>query len=235
MKRTLLRVVAVCLILSGVAVSGFLYRQLGREQEATARLTEALRAAEASFSQLKQRYAAANARVTVLSRAELMAKAKARKAMEQIGALEAERQALADEKAALSLEGARRTEALEKAVQQLSGEKEKLVEARARLADESKALARDLRSKSEELSRVIEAKRQIETALGEKSSEADRYLAHNKKLSEVAAELIDQYRNKSFRETLLAREPFTGIKQVEIENLLETYLDRIERHIVRED
>lgn len=48
----------------------------------------------------------------------------------------------------------------------------------------------------------------------------------NLKLYGVAGEVMDRYRDQGVWDAVKRREPFTGLRQVEIENLLEEYRDR---------
>jgi chromosome segregation ATPase len=48
----------------------------------------------------------------------------------------------------------------------------------------------------------------------------------NLKLYGVATEIMDKYRNQGVWDAVKRREPFTGLRQVEVENLLEEYRDR---------
>ncbi|MFN9389406.1 MAG: DNA repair protein, partial [Betaproteobacteria bacterium] len=48
----------------------------------------------------------------------------------------------------------------------------------------------------------------------------------NVKLYVLSRELIERYRSQGFWDAVRRKEPFTGLKQVEVENLLEQYRDR---------
>lgn len=57
----------------------------------------------------------------------------------------------------------------------------------------------------------------------------------NRMLYQVGRDLMARYENKDFEDVLKQREPFTGIKQVEIENLLEEYRDKLdEQKIIKQ-
>lgn len=51
---------------------------------------------------------------------------------------------------------------------------------------------------------------------------------HNGELYRISRELADWYINKGAMNAILEAEPFTAMKRVEMENLLETYRDKIE-------
>lgn len=79
------------------------------------------------------------------------------------------------------------------------------------------------------------AKKQVESALGAQTQSTKSWEARNAsceaknvKLYELNVELMGQYRNKGLLDALSHAEPFTGINDVERENLLEEYRDRLE-------
>lgn len=50
-------------------------------------------------------------------------------------------------------------------------------------------------------------------------------------LYQANLEMADRYKNKGMGTSLLQREPITGLKQVEIENILEEYRDKLDQQI----
>jgi len=50
----------------------------------------------------------------------------------------------------------------------------------------------------------------------------------NLALYEVGRSLMDRFEHKTCGETLAQKEPFTGLKKVETENLLEEYRDKLD-------
>ncbi|MCU0840776.1 MAG: hypothetical protein MUC79_03525 [Thiobacillaceae bacterium] len=50
----------------------------------------------------------------------------------------------------------------------------------------------------------------------------------NGKLYQLGRDLMTRYESKGFDDVLKQREPFTGLKRVEVENLLEEYRDRLD-------
>jgi hypothetical protein len=64
--------------------------------------------------------------------------------------------------------------------------------------------------------------------LGEKRASLKRCVKHNSRFSKLAEELIGAYENKGFGSSLIQAEPFTQLKKVEIEKLVEKYRDQID-------
>ena len=57
----------------------------------------------------------------------------------------------------------------------------------------------------------------------------DKCADNNIRLYHIGDELIKRYRDKGFTGTLLQNEPFTQVKKVELEKLVENYKERIDR------
>jgi hypothetical protein len=50
----------------------------------------------------------------------------------------------------------------------------------------------------------------------------------------IANELVDKYKDKGVFGSVLAKEPLTGVKKVELEHLVQEYGDKIEEHGIEE-
>lgn len=128
---------------------------------------------------------------------------------------------LASERAARS-----RTEADLKALQ---AESDTL---KARLAATEKQLADSVALQgvtAQTLAQVESTKKQTEGQLAGKAHDLQVCQTHNGQLYAVGREMMQKYRDKSCQEALTQAEPFTGLKKVEVENLLETWRDRLDR------
>jgi hypothetical protein len=53
--------------------------------------------------------------------------------------------------------------------------------------------------------------------------------SQNGQLYSLSSEMMAKYRDKTCQDALAQAEPFTGIKKVEIENLLEVWRDQADR------
>lgn len=71
--------------------------------------------------------------------------------------------------------------------------------------------------------------RQVTSTLGRTEETLNTCQKHNNQLYALGRELMVKYREKSCRDALLEAEPFTGLKKVEVENLLEVWRDRLDR------
>jgi hypothetical protein len=70
--------------------------------------------------------------------------------------------------------------------------------------------------------------KQALTALAARTQQVATCETNNLALYRHGRELIDQCRDRSATDALLRMERFTGIKRVEIENMLEEYRDRLD-------
>jgi chromosome segregation ATPase len=75
-------------------------------------------------------------------------------------------------------------------------------------------------------------KADLEAQLAEQTRLREETEAKNLKLYEYNVELMNIYAGKGVMDSLLQREPFTGIKQVEIENILEEYSYKLDQQKV---
>ncbi|MDN5936867.1 MAG: DNA repair protein, partial [Nitrosospira sp.] len=82
------------------------------------------------------------------------------------------------------------------------------------LASQSRQLEQDLKDTAAALEKQNEQRKLCE--------------ANNAELYRIGRELVDWYTSKGPVNAMLEAEPFTGMKRVEMENLLENYRDKLE-------
>ena len=164
---------------------------------------------------------------------------------------EAERATLVQEKEGLVKDKAAAEDALKKAGSENAGIRRSLAAARQqhdaqklevesakkesqslaeKLADTQKRLAETeavLRATQQKLAATETERGGLATTLGKQREATQSCEAKNIKLYEFGSELLDRYQSKGIWTTLVQKEPFTGIKSVEIENLLEEYRDKL--------
>lgn len=163
----------------------------------------------------------------------------------QVGALEEEKSRMAEEldkaqKSSKSVESkaARLQRELGAGKQQqvsltkeLTANKEELATATQRLAETQKLLT-ETSSKLVETTRTLQQtdaeKRNLESIKQHNERDIASCERKNGALYELGRSMMDRFENKSCAETLVQKEPFTGLKQVETENLLEEYRDKLD-------
>lgn len=115
----------------------------------------------------------------------------------------------------------RRAAQLGKDLEALRGEKETLA---GKLAETEKRLAETadkLRSENDE-------RKRLETLAAQQKQSISQCEALNAKMHAEGLALLEKYRNKSCMEAALQAEPFTGLKQVEVENFVEDSRDKLD-------
>jgi chromosome segregation ATPase len=80
-----------------------------------------------------------------------------------------------------------------------------------------------LAATKQQLASQTEQRRMIEAQLQKQSQNFSICYENNKKLYDINAQLLGHYEHKGFADVVKQREPFTGMKQVEIESLVEDY------------
>ncbi|MEZ5327612.1 MAG: polyketide synthase docking domain-containing protein [Verrucomicrobiales bacterium] len=82
-----------------------------------------------------------------------------------------------------------------------------------------------------EISDIAKKKESERAAYAAKSAELERAVAdlrsRNTELFSLGNEILERYRNFSFGKALSAREPFTGIMKVKLQNLMQDYQNKL--------
>lgn len=148
----------------------------------------------------------------------------------------AEREKLVKEKATLSAQG----KALKEKADFLETSKISLERKTVSLELENKqhreSLTRaetDRENQEKKLKQTTQTLNEKEKELAQLRAKYNQCAEHNARLYSIGEELIDRYQRKSVMGSLLEREPFTQIKKVELENLVQDYKDKIDRQVIR--
>jgi septal ring factor EnvC (AmiA/AmiB activator) len=103
---------------------------------------------------------------------------------------------------------------------------------KTRLADTEKQLADSValqRATAQTLAQTESAKKHTDGELSGTVRDLQSCRTHNGSLYTLGREMMQKYRDKSCQDALAQAEPFTGLKKVEVENLLEIWRDRLDR------
>jgi chromosome segregation ATPase len=202
-----MKTLSLLLVMMALATSPSWAANDSREKQMLRRMQQQVLQIEQARAQAEQEKAAA-----------LADKETAERELEKFGATKRQ---LAGERAAR-----RRMEAELEAVQT---ENDAL---KTRLADTEKQLADSValqRSTAQTLAQTESAKKQTEGELSGKVRDLQSCQTHNGSLYTLGREMMQKYRDKSCQDALAQAEPFTGLKKVEVENLLEIWRDRLDR------
>ena len=160
------------------------------------------------------------------------AMAKAQYMLRQIAAeknqIAAEKQQLLAENKQLSQE----LEELKKKYGKLTNKSEKAESSmKGRISEMNQQYSDEVSAHNEtrkQLAKVMQAKENLFNTAQEQTQSIDLCVSNNKKLYEVNQELLGKYENKGIWSVISQKEPFTGLSQVQIENLVDDYQYRLD-------
>ena len=215
----------ILLILIGVVVgAGPLYWKLHTERNIFEQEIENL---NQRFSLLRQKYSEEKARASGLLRTKATLEGETRALRADIERLEKEKDALSSDHGALQAECERKNEALGK-------DKKDLTEKLAALTSKHKELRaehdRAVKEYDQKVTELTAEKNALQFGVRSKTQKLERCRTHNGQLVTITNELLDKYQNKGVFGSALEKEPFTGLKKVEMEHLIQEYRDKIETH-----
>ncbi|OYY92886.1 MAG: hypothetical protein B7Y41_14095 [Hydrogenophilales bacterium 28-61-23] len=202
------------LLLAGSLICGPVFaagdKKANREREAMRRAQMQLQQVQGQLSTLEQEK-------LTLSGERDKARKEAKGAQGKLGKLEKD---LGQEKA----KGEQLLKDLEGVKQELATTQTRLADTETKLTETGKTLSQTQMT----LARTEADKRQLEGVKTRNEREIASCEDKNLKLYQTGRELMTRFENKSCGEVLAQKEPFTGLKRVEIENLLEEYRDKLD-------
>lgn len=140
---------------------------------------------------------------------------------------------VSQERDSLQAENTRLKGEIEELDRKHTGAKKSSDAALAKSRESNATLGAELQRTEQNL-RQIQAEKNLlqETVVGQ-AQQLETCQSHNVKLLQVNRDLLGQYENKGFFDSLMQREPIIGLKGVELENILQDYQDRLDRLVFR--
>lgn len=206
-----MKIVALYVALAVLLASPAWAAKDSREKQMLRRVQQQAQQAEQARAQAEQEKAGLLAEKETLEKAFKQTQSEASSAKRQAGTARAENVRLDQELTALRKEFA---------------------DVKTRLEATDKQLSDSLqlqRTTAQSLITTETAKKQTETALLENEKTLQVCREHNGRLYGIGRELMVKYQEKSCADSVLQKEPFTGLKKVDMENLFETWRDRLDR------
>ncbi len=121
-------------------------------------------------------------------------------------------------------------------VQSLEGQVAHLKQSLERSEQEKKDIERRwtqaLQDLQERIAKCAEEKSTMESDLRQQAQFGERCRADNARLAALMDELMQKFRQKGLVDSLLQKEPFTQIKRVELEELLQKYAEARSDHVL---
>lgn len=114
----------------------------------------------------------------------------------------------------------------------LDREVEVLNKDKAELSGKLQATMQEMTKKQAEAMQTMQHKereiKRLEAELARQTRQGEMCEVKNSQLYQINAELMDKYQSKGVFGALLQAEPFTQLKSVEVENLLQEYRDKLD-------
>jgi chromosome segregation ATPase len=212
------RVAAIVVALALIGGLGFLCLQLKSDRD---RLAENFERFESKGQLLDQKYKEEKALSGRLQRENLTLNGQVRQARMDAEKLEAET-------VRLRAEHAQRGNELQACLSEKARQIDQLNVANGQLNEKYNDTATRLRSAEDQNEKLQAEVQSLKSELKQAASQNKRYLAHNHRLSQIAKALVGRVEQKELGSSVLVKEPLIQFKQVELENLLQDYLDRID-------
>lgn len=201
---------SLCLLLAGVEAASAADRPADRERQMMRRLQQQVQQMQGQASALEQEKARLSQDLGAAAKDLETARGRVSRLSREVKAEQNKREETEKE--------------LGQTRQELSATREQLARTEARLAE----TAKNLNDTRQTLAMTDDAKKNLEIIKVQNEREIAVCEDKNGKLYQYGRELMARYEKKSCGEFLVQKEPFTGFKQVEIENLLEEYRDKLD-------
>jgi chromosome segregation ATPase len=230
------KIIVGLLIVLLIGLSGYLGYRLNKLGKAHAALSQDLKKTAHRADLLQRKYAEQKAQAAALQRAKLTVEGLKRQAEMKADALAKE----VEEKAAVIASLKKRTGGEVNALEARIAAKDEAIaqwkEKYASLTDALRQAKTTLRERDETIATMEDNARELESELQFATRTRDRYLANNRQMAVTAQSILARYDEKGvFANTILNVEPFTQIKKVELEQLIQDYMDSIDDHTIREE
>jgi chromosome segregation ATPase len=218
-----------------VGLSGYLGYRLNALSTAHAALEQDLKKTAHRADLLQRKYAEQKAQATAFQRAKLNVEGLKRQAEMKADALARE----VDEQAARIVSMEKKIAAGVKALEdRIAAKDNAIAQWKEKYAQLSAAFGQAkgiIGERDATIAQMEENTRQLESELQFVTRTRDRYRTDNKEMAVTAQSILARYDEEGvFAKTLLHVEPFTQIKKVELEQLIQDYLDSIDDHTIRD-
>lgn len=203
----------VPLVLAGALSGGNAWS----EDKRVSREREALRNAQQQVQQLRQEKATLEEKLATFEQEKARLAQEKKKLAGQINGAQARAESESTQRQQLQL-----------MLDAMTQEKDTLQAQKAELDQRLAELTTKQTHIENELAQIQAQKKQMESTLLTRDQQVTFCESKNLKLYQHGRDLVEQCRDRSATDAVLRLEPFTGIKRVEIENLLEEYRDKLD-------
>lgn len=215
-----------------IAISLFLFIKTIQLKKSNTGLLDDIETMERREVALKQKYSEEKAKANTMQRAKLASDSQIRSLENELETIKKE---ILEENANQSdlISGLKKNvNACKNNLAELTEEKDRLS---ARLNEESGKLAEAVEIITKMDGKLVSRQDEItelQSQLTEMVRKVERAVAHNKRLAELAEELLAELDSRNVFTSLLEKEPFTQQKRIRLERMIQEYLDRIDSEIL---
>jgi len=213
-KIKFLRTFSMLVLFAGYGIQGPAMADDGSQSKDR----QALRRAQQQIQQLKQDKAALEEKLTALDKEKSDLEAVKVKSSHQLSSVQAN----------IKFE-MERSQKLQASLEALTAEKTSVDAQNADLKSRLVETQRKQVDTEQQLRLTLDQKKNLESQLHANSQQLLDSDTKNFAMYKWSRELMDQCRDRSSRDVFLRLEPFTGIKRVGIENMLQEYRDRLDQ------
>lgn len=219
-----------------IGLSGYLGYRLTVLNKAHQALTQDFERLTHRAALLKKKYTAQKAQTSALQRAKLAVEGLKRKAEMKAEALAKQLERQKAEMAVIEKKIGTKIKVLEARIAENDNTIAQWKEKHGTLTKAFQQAKKTIAERDGTIAKMEENIQELEAELQFSNHTRDRYLADNRKMAKTAQSILARYDEKGvFATSIIHVEPFTQIKKVELEQLIQEYLDQIDDHTVRDN
>lgn len=227
MGNKITKILVILLMITGLSGAGYLYYQKTVLDKEIISLNKIITDGERKQRALHKKYTQEKAKLGTCMRVKMAEESKNAKLLKQIKQVSEEKETLVTKMEGLEKKHQKKLESAQKRIEKLIVFKDKLLQFREKLTEKYRQLVLKNREKTEEIYELTSQKKNLESELRMTESSLKRSNTHNAKLSKIAEELTEKYREKAGN-----GEPFTKLKMVELEHMLQAYIKQIDKETI---
>ncbi len=225
---------ALVLLVLGVGLAaGGGYGHLRLEKTRMALQSE-IRGLEDQNGLLKKKYAEQKALAGQFMRAKAQMEGRQRALQKELDEARAELESASGGEAALRAEVRKKEGEIAALNQRVTKIEQHLDEERKKQKHMAATHEAALKEAARERAALERTRDDLEADLGRSRREMERCREHNARLCTIARELVEKYEQKGVGDALAQKEPFTQVQRVEVEKLMQEYLDRIDDEMLKQ-
>jgi chromosome segregation ATPase len=218
-----------------IGLSGYLGYRLFALDKAHTLLEKNLAQTQHKVQLLQKKYAEQKAQVATLQRAKLMVEGLKRQAELKAEELAKQVEQQKTQLAAMEKKVGANVQALEARLADKDRKINQWKEQYGKLKDAFQLAKKTIAERDASIAKLEESNSELESELQFTQRTRDRYRNNNHEMASTAQSILARYDEDGvFGKTLLEVEPFTQIKKVELEKLIQEYLDQIDDQVIRE-